>query len=155
MTAMERLQQAAETKHQDNVVLFRAYVTTLSALTPANFLLVVGAALLSLVAGASLLTKNGVLSSETAGILALLSSAFTIIHTKIGCEQYQGQCEQLKSFHRGIAEEYADLRTVDDVDALRERLSALNEELAKRMKGSPHLPFKWAVTRATKKSHDA
>jgi len=152
MTAMEQLQQAAETKHQDNVVMSRAYATTLSALTPANFFLVVGAALLSLVAGTSLLIKNDVLKSETAAILALVSSAFTIVHTKLGCEQYQGKCKDLMAFHRGIAERYANLHTdFDNEDAFRAGLSALNQKLANEMESSRDLPFTLAVKLAKKK----
>ena len=159
MNAMERLQQAAETKHQESVVMSRAYATTLFALTPLNFILVVGAALLSLVAGASLLIQNKVLTSEHAGLLALLSSAFTIVHTKLGCEHYQGECKRLEGFHRGLAARYASLRTdVDDVDAFRAGLSALNQKLADKIEDSPCFPFDWTVGwrdgRAKAKSSD-
>jgi hypothetical protein len=145
MNAIEQLKQAAETKHRDNAVMSRAYATTLSALTPINFILVVGAALLSLVAGASLLVKGGVLDPFQSGILALVSSALTIIHSKLGCEQYQAECRKLGSFHRGIAEDYANLRIVDDADKFRERFSALNDQLSAMTKSSTCLPFNWTI----------
>jgi hypothetical protein len=34
-----------------------------------------------------------------------MSGALTIIHSKLGCEQYQAECKKLLSFYRGMAEE--------------------------------------------------
>jgi len=155
MNSMEQLKQASETKQRDSLVMSRAYATTLSALTPLNFVLVIGAALLSLVAGASILTENKVLTNVQSGILALVSSALTIIHSKLGCEQYQAECRKLVSFHRGIAEDYENLRIVDDVDKLRDRLSALNDQLSAMIKSSASLPFDWTVKRIKTKSTDS
>ena len=150
MNSMEQLKQAAETKHRDNLVMSRAYATTLFALTPVNFVLVVGAALLSLAAGASILTENELLTNVQSGMLALVSSALTIIHSKLRCDEYQAECRKLVSFHRGIAEDYADLRTVDDIDKFRESLSALNNQLSGMIKISTSLPFDWTIKPRTK-----
>ena len=155
MNAMEQLKQAAEAKHRESIVMARAYATTLSALTPANFVLVVGAAMLSLVAGASILIENNVLTNVQSGILALVSSALTIIHSKLGCEQYQAECRKLVSFHRGIAEDYANLRIVDDVDKFRDRFSALNDQLSAMIKSSTSLPFNWTTERMRTRNTDA
>jgi hypothetical protein len=148
MDAMDQLKQAAETKHRESLVTSRAYATTLSALTPVNFILVVGAALLSLVAGASILIENNLLTNVQSGILALVSSALTLIHSKLGCEQYQAECRKLVSFHQGIAEDYSNLRIVDDVDKFRDQLWALNNQLSAMIKSSPSLPFNWTLERA-------
>src|SRR5215218_9773420 len=78
MQAIDQLKQAAEAKRQESRLMSRAYSSTLSALIPANFVLVVGAALLSLVAGATILIENDLLTKTESGILALLSGAFTI-----------------------------------------------------------------------------
>ena len=50
---LDNLKDAARARRRETEVMFQAYSATLSALRPANFLLVVGAALLSLVAGAA------------------------------------------------------------------------------------------------------
>ena len=154
MDSIDQLKLAAETKHKESIVMSRAYETTLSALTPVNFVLVVGA-LLSLVAGASILIENNVLSNIQSGILALVSSALTIVHSKLGCEQYQAECRKLVSFHRGIAEDYANLRFLDDVDKCRDRFSALNDQLSAMIKSSTSLPFSWTVERVRTKSAGA
>jgi hypothetical protein len=140
----------AEVKRRESKIMSKAYSTTLSTLAPANFLLVVGAALLSLVAGATILLENDVLTKTQSGFLALLSGALTIIHSKLGCEQYQAECRKLLSVYRGIAEDYANLQVVDDVDELRKRFSALNDQQSAIIKGASGWPFDWAITNAKK-----
>jgi hypothetical protein len=150
MDGIDQLKQAAEVKRRESTMMSKAYSTTLSTLAPANFLLVVGAALLSLVAGASILLENGVLTKIQSGFLALLSGALTIIHSKLGCEQYQAECKKLLSVYRGIAEDYANLQVVDDVDELKKRFSALNDQRSAIIKSSSGWPFDWAITKAKK-----
>jgi hypothetical protein len=91
MDSLDDLKQIAKEKSTECKVQSCAYSITLSSLVPANFVLVVGAALLSLVAGASILTKNELISELQAGIMALVSGGFTIIHSKLGCDQYQAE----------------------------------------------------------------
>ena len=67
------VRQAAALKQRRSAVLSDAYSATLSALAPANFVLVVGAALLALIAGAAILVDNGFLSKSQTGVLALIS----------------------------------------------------------------------------------
>jgi hypothetical protein len=113
--------------------------------------LVVGAALLSLVAGATILIENNVLTKTQSGLLALMSGALTIIHSKLRCEPYQVECKKLSGVYRGIAEDYANLQLVDDVDEFRKRFSALNDQLSAVVKGSSDLPFEWTITNAKKR----
>jgi hypothetical protein len=150
MHSIEQLRQAVEAKRKESTLMSRAYSTTLSALIPANFLLVVGAALLSLVAGATILIENDLLTEVESGILALLSGAFTIVHSRLGCEQYQAECKKLLSFYRGMAEDYANLQVIDDVDELRKRFLALNDLVSAAVKSSSALPFDWTVAKAKK-----
>jgi hypothetical protein len=151
MEGIDQLKQAAERKRRESTVMSKAYATTLSTLVPANFVLVVGAALLSLVAGATILLENHVITKTQSGLLALMSGALTIIHSKLGCEQYQAGCKKLVSFYRGIAEDYANLQLLDDVDDFRNRLFALNDQLSAVVKSSPDLPFDWTITNAKKR----
>src|SRR5262249_35762216 len=146
----DQLKQEAKVKQRESRVMSQAYSTTLSTLTPANFVLVVGAALLSLVAGATILIQNDVLTKTNSGILALMSGALTIIHSKLGCEQYQAECKKLLSFYRGIAEDYANLELINDVDEFRKRFFALNDQFAATIKTSSAFPFDWTVIKAKK-----
>jgi hypothetical protein len=54
------------------------------------------------------------MTKTSSGLLALASGALTIIHSKLGCEEYQAECKKLLSFHRGIAEDYGNLKFVDE-----------------------------------------
>lgn len=141
---------AANLKQRECRIMAQAYSITLSSLVPANFVLVVGSALLSLVAGATILIENGLLTKIQSGVLALVSGAFTIIHSKLGCEQYQGECKKLLSFHRGIAEDYTNLQFVTDTDEFQKRFSALNDQLSSAVKNTTAFPFDWATSKARK-----
>jgi hypothetical protein len=142
------LKLAAEEKRKENLILSLAYSTTLTWLTPANFILVVGAALLSLVAGATILIENNWLTKVQSGVLALVSGALTIVHSKLGCEQYQAECRKLSALYRGMAADYGNLRTADDVEDLKKRMVALDEQLSASYKREPAQPFASAVARA-------
>lgn len=151
MEALGELKTAANLKQRECRVIAQAYSVTLSALAPANFILVVGAALLSLVAGATILIDNGLLTKTQSGVLALVSGAFTIIHSKLGCEQYQGECKKLLSFHRGIAEDYTNLQFVTDTNEFQKRFSALNDQLSTTARNTSAFPFDWAILKAKKR----
>jgi hypothetical protein len=148
MSTVEELKRDADARRRDNESLAIAYSRTLSLLGPANLVLVVGAALLSLVAGASILTDTGMLNRVQSGVMALVSAGFTVIHSKLGCEQYQAECRKLLSFHRGIAADYANLSLIDDPDDLRKRLNALNDQASAILKSTSALPFKFHLAPA-------
>jgi hypothetical protein len=148
MDAISHLKLAAEEKRKENLILSLAYTNTLVWLIPANFILVVGAALLSLVAGATILIANNWLTPVQSGLLALVSGAFTIVHSKLGCEQYQGECRKLSAFHRGMAADYGNLQIADDVEELKKRMVALNEQHSAALKSATASPFASAVSKA-------
>lgn len=150
MTTIEQLTAEAKRKRDENLILSRAYQKTLSWLMPANFLLVVGAAILSLIAGATILIEHSFLTKVQSGILALISGAFTIVHSKLGCEQYQGECKKLLSFHRGIASDYENLLSISDVEDLRKRMTALNDQVSSVLKSTTAMPFDSAFNSAKK-----
>lgn len=148
MPLLEQLKAEASRRQIENLALSRAYQKTLSWLTPANFLLVVGAAVLSLVAGASILIEASFITKVQSGILALISGAFTIIHSKLGCEQYQSECKKLMSFHRGLAADYDNLLSLDDSEDVKKRLIALNDQVSAVLKSTTALPFEKALEQA-------
>jgi hypothetical protein len=155
MDANSHLKLAAVEKRKENLILSLAYTNTLAWLIPANFILVVGAALLSLVAGATILIANNWLTPVQSGLLALVSGAFTIVHSKLGCEQYQGECRKLSAFHRGMAADYGNLRIADDVEELKKRMVALNEQLSAALKSATASPFDQPSQRRSVRCGDA
>jgi uncharacterized membrane protein YphA (DoxX/SURF4 family) len=119
---MEDLKKLAKEKEVKCLIQAKAYSIWLNWLMPANLLLVVGAALLSLVAGASLLIEQGNLTKECAGILALISTGFTLIHNKLNCDQHQAECKKLKSIYQGLSEEYENLQSESDINILKKKI---------------------------------
>ena len=148
MQSLDQLRTEARRRQVENLASSRAYEMTLSWLTPANFILVVGAAILSLVAGASILIETSFITKVQSGVLALISGAFTIIHSKLGCEQYQSECKKLLSFHRGIAADYENLLSLDDFEDFKKRIIALNDQNSAVLKSTTALPFAKALERA-------
>jgi hypothetical protein len=146
--AIEELKQAAEAKWKECDAMSNAYAKTLSALFPANLIFVVGAALLSLIAGASLLVENDLLTKTGAGVLALVSGGLTIIHSKLECESYQAECRKLLGIYRGIAQDYKNLNVVDDVAKFKERLSAIDDRLSATLKTCTAWPILWKRAKA-------
>ena len=145
---MENLKKLAKEKEVQCLIQARAYSLWLNNLKPANLILVVGGALLSLVAGASLLIEQGVLTKEFAGILALISAGFTIIHNKLNCDQHQAECKKLKNSYLGLSEEYANLQAEDDINELKARLNALNTERTLIIKQSDAEPSQSSLDEA-------
>jgi hypothetical protein len=143
---MEAL-HAAQKKRRECLIQSKAYSQTLGALGPANFVLVVGAALLSLVAGATILSAEELISEFTSGVLALISAALTVIHTKLGCEQYQGECRKLMAVYGGLAEDYNNLQFASAYDLPR-RFMSLNDQLSTAVKNATARPYDWAVRKA-------
>ena len=157
MTTLDDLKLDAQARRNENLLLSEAYSKTLSLLMPANLFLVVGAALLSLVAGASVLSENGFLTNPQSGILALISGALTIIHSKMGCDQYQAECRKLMSFHRGMAADYENIAMVEGIDEFRKQLTALNDQVSATLKSTTALPYNFGneTARGGTKARDA
>lgn len=148
MEEIEELRSIAHEKRIECEIDARAYAIWLSQLEPANIVLVVGAALLSLIAGASLLVEQGIISQKTAGVLALASSGFTIIHNKLNCDQHQAECRRLKSLYQGLSEDYANLAVEAESEELRAKLQALNTERTQVIKGSGAYPSLKSIEKA-------
>lgn len=140
MGELEKLKLEADKKRIECAVDAKAYSITLSQLAPANIVLVVGGALLALIAGTSLLVEQGIISKQTAGVLTLVSSGFTIIHNKLNCDQYQAECKRLRSLYEGLSEDYSNLQIEPDVKKLYSKLEALNTERAQVKKSAGAAP---------------
>ena len=126
----------------------RAFEIWLGALLPANVVLVGGAALLSLIAGAEILVKTNLISVNTAGILALTSSGFTLIHNRFRCDPHQAECKRLKNELSSIRTKYESLRIESDDAVLREKLTELDAGLAQLRAGAAASPMNWCTRKA-------
>ncbi|MBB5917508.1 hypothetical protein BJY24_006420 [Nocardia transvalensis] len=90
----------AAVRERECRVQARAYAIWLSALRPANIVLVVGAAVLSAVAGAAVLAD---LAGPLPGYLALVSAVFTVIHNRLDCDVHQAECRRLRAAYEAQA----------------------------------------------------
>lgn len=150
MGELEELKLIADKKRIKCAIDAKAYSIWLSRLVPANMVLVVGGALLSLIAGASLLVEQGIISKQTAGVLALVSSGFTIIHNKLNCDQHQAECRRLKSLYEGLSEDYENLEAESDVEKFKSKLQALNNDRTQVKKGAGASPSLKSIAQAKK-----
>lgn len=149
--AMEELMQLMSNAKANRVkceVDAKAYSLWLSQLVPANLVLVVGAAVLSLLAGASILVDQQIISNSQAGIMAVLSSIFTVIHNRLNCDQHQAECRRLQALYQGLSVDYGNLETETDARELKKKLDALNNELAQIIKGTSAHPSAGSMDKA-------
>ena len=128
----------------------RAYAIWLGRLTPANLLFVVGAALLSLVAGASILQDFDWLTEDQAAIAAFLSSAFTLIHTKLKCDPHQEECRRLRAQYDAMKLRYESIYHERDMAVAERRLFELDEQLAQIVQTAQSWPSDRAEGKATR-----
>ena len=151
MENLEQLQAFAKKKHIECEIDATAYSIWLQKLTPSNLILVVGGSLLSLIAGASILIDQGIISEKTAGVLALISSGFAIVHSKLGCDHHQSECRRLKGLYEGLSEDYANLLIEEDFGEFKKKLQTLNSERSQVIKSASATPSAQSFADARKR----
>lgn len=150
MAELETLKSVAEIKRLECAIDAKAFSIWLNTLIPANFILVVGAALLSLVAGTAMFVEDGFLTRQCAGTLAFISAAFTVIHNKLNCDQHQAECRRLKGVYQSLSEDYENLRIETDAEKFKSQLKQLNDQRGQIMKSSSTWPSAYSHERARK-----
>ena len=147
------LNQVALDKAEECKIQTTAYSIWLNKLRPANFTLVIGGAILSLIAGSSLLLDidTDVLDPKIAGVLAIISAAFTIIHTKLNCDEHQAECRKLKGQYAALSQAYNDLTLIKNEAELKNSIEVLNAERLQIIKGTTSEPSPSAFEKAKKK----
>ena len=118
-----------------------AYSAWLTKLTPANWVLVLGATLLSMAAGRSIFANENIFSYEVAGILAFISAGLTLVHSTFNCDAHQAECRKAKRTYKSLAWEYKNLKWADDEEACRTRLQSLNEALGRTIRDTEAEPW--------------
>jgi hypothetical protein len=127
-----------------------AFDIWLSALKPANLLLVVGAGLLSLFAGASILTESKIITVHTAGLMALASAALTLIHNLLQCDPHQAECRRLRAAFEGLRTKYGSLDVLTDQAEIQKELIEIDKERATIAKSATATPAAWSIARAAR-----
>jgi len=139
-----------ESRVRDCELQRRAFEIWLSALMPANLILVVGAGLLSLFAGASILTQSRVITTQTAGFMALASAALTLIHNLLRCDPHQAECRRLRRAYEELRIRYHSLDAFTDETEIRKQLVELDKERATIAGGANATPAVWSTARAAR-----
>ena len=125
-----------------------AYRVWLSSLRPFNLVLVVGAAVLSTVAGATILAARE--HATLAASLALTSAVLTVVHTKLDCDAHQAECRRLQSAYDALACRYRCLDVADEPEDIKSRLRQLDSSQATLRSETKAVPPNWAIGRAEK-----
>ena len=126
----------------------RAYSVRLRSLTPYNWALVIGAAVLSTVAGVGIFADLDFFPKESAAILALISGVFTVIHTKANCDYHQAECKKLKGNFERLAWEYRNLKSIADTKERRRKLQSLNDRCGLLLENAEAQPSPSNIARA-------
>jgi hypothetical protein len=142
----DRAISIADARERECRIQARAYRSVLSKLAPANWLLVGGAALLSTVAGATIVTTTA--PHYLPASLALLSAAFTVTHKGLNCDVYQDECKRLRSAYDALACRYRSLELVESAADLQRDLRELDASQAKLRAEASVVPPDWALWRA-------
>jgi hypothetical protein len=146
----DRAISIADARGRECRIEARAYESVLHRLAPANWLLVAGAALLSTVAGATILTTTA--PHYLPASLALLSAAFTVTHKGLNCDIYQDECRRLRSAYDALAYRYRSLELVEALADLQRDLRDLDAWQVTLRAEANVVPPDWALRRAEK--HD-
>jgi hypothetical protein len=114
----------------------RALDMWLGMLTPVRWLTVIGATVLSAVAGATILQKPlGSRFGVVVGVCALVASILSALHTALHCDAHQADCRRLISDLRGLESEFEDVR-VRGLESLGMELRELDKSYKKAISES-------------------
>lgn len=126
----------------------RSYAIWLKFLAPANLLFVLGAALLSLVSGAAILQHFSWLTADQAAMAAFVSTAFTLIHTKLKCDSHQDECRRLRAQYDAMKVRFESILHEPDEAIAEKRLVELDERLSQIVQTAQA----WPSNRAERKA---
>ena len=125
----------------------RGYEVWLAYLKPFNIVLVTGAAILSLLAGSSLLIDADFLGSIRTGLMALTAGVFTIIHQTLNCDRHQEECKRLRGSYEAIADQFLNLKLEEDKTSIQKKIDELNLQLSFLKENFSARPPLWIVKR--------
>ncbi len=137
VTVDEDVVKTARNREHECHVEVQAFKKRLGLLFWANWLTVVAPALLSIIAGTTVLADLMLaVDDETeiywklwTGLAALASALLVAVHKALNCDRYQVECSRLVCAYNGLSAKYRTLHEVGSRDPL-ERLSELEASLA-------------------------
>jgi hypothetical protein len=131
----------------------RAYEIWLSHLNPWNVVTIVSPAVLSVIAGSTILTEPTFLGEDKgrllAGIFALLSAVLTTIHKVIGCDVHQSECLGVIQAYSSLEVGYERPLDLHD-DELKEELLKLDARYEQIKSGVSAKPPDWCLRKASR-----
>ena len=140
----ERLQECRENR--------RSYKIWLEHLKPWNALTMVSPAVLSVIAGSTILAEPTFLGPDKgrviAGVFALVSAVLTTIHKVLNCDPHQAECHRIMRAYSSLEAGYKGLKIHDN--KLKEELLKLNTRFEQIKDGAAAEPPEWCLTRARK-----
>lgn len=129
----------------------RSYEIWLSHLAPRNLLTIVAPAVLSVIAGSTILAEPAFLGSDRgrtlAGVCALASAVLTAIHKALNCDAHQAECRRIKQAYSSLEVSYERLSFIPN-EKLTEELIKLDSRFEQIRTGAGANPPDWCLTRA-------
>jgi len=119
-----------------------SYDVWLRQLRGPNFMLVGIGSLLAFLGGSAILTCAGEAINKAAGIMALIGGSLTGLHSWLGCDAHQSECNRLSAQFDSLRSRYETLQAEPDEFHKREKFRELEAELAKVKEGRSTRPRK-------------
>ena len=112
--------------HQDS----RRYESWLGKLGPLNLFTVGLGSLLSFLGGAEIIASTQILTTQQAGIMALVGGALTGIHGWLKCDDHQSECRRIANGYKSFQTKYEKIQLEPQKDKKLERLNELEDDFA-------------------------
>ena len=139
------LKDFARKQARDCRLKARQYDVWLAYLTPCNFILVSGAAILSLLAGSSLLVEIEYLTPVRAGLMAITAGVLTILHQTLNCEKHQQECRKLRGTYDAIAHQFTNLEIETEEGSIKKKIDDLGVQIAFLRENYSARPPLWII----------
>lgn len=119
----------------------RRFELWLGKLGPLNLFTVGLGSLLSFLGGAEILASTQILTTQQAGIMALVGGALTGIHGWLKCDDHQSECRRIANGYKSFQTKYEKIQLETEKSKKLERLSELEDDLAGFKDGFRAIPW--------------
>ena len=141
-TSSEQILEFATKRSIECMIERRALEIWLVTLKPANWITILMPALLSVLAGGTILSEPTLLGPNVklfAGVCALAASLLTTVHKALDCDAHQAECDRLRRAFGALETEYDNIRVCqpEDLAAKIERANQRMEQLRESAAARP------------------
>ncbi|MBE9076811.1 hypothetical protein IQ241_05790 [Romeria aff. gracilis LEGE 07310] len=130
----------------------RSYEIWLSILQPLNIVTIAAPAVLSVIAGSTILTEPAFFGPDggrlVAGLCAFVSAVLTTIHKALNCDNHQSECRRLVQTYSALEASYERLTLISEEKQLKEEVLKLDIRLEQIKEGAGAQPPDWCRRRA-------